>query len=155
IAGVSTVPDRDLRDALAQLVAAELIFQRGSPPEATYIFKHALVQDAAYASLLRSRRQQLHAKIAQVLTRQFTGTTYALPEILARHYSSAGLTEQAVESWRLAGERAVSRSAFEEAIAHFTNCLNEIGQLTEGRKRQELEVDLRLGLAGALAVTKG
>ena len=91
------------------------------------------MQDAAYASLVKSRRQQLHARLAQVLTKQ-----YALPEVLARHYSSAGLTEQAVESWRLAGERAVLRSAFEEAIAHFTNGLNEIAQLAVGRRLRSL-----------------
>ena len=109
------MPQQQIDDALAQLVSAELIFRRGSPPDAEYTFKHALVQDAAYSTLLRSRRQQIHARIAAVLEADFANTIPAEPELLARHLTDAGLLEKAVPWWLRAGERATERSTNLEA----------------------------------------
>ena len=95
---------RKIDEALAQLVAAELIFRRGTPPDAEYTFKHALVQDAAYSTLLRSRRQQIHGRIATTLESQFPETMTAQPELLAHHCGEAGLTEKAVGYWLKAGQ---------------------------------------------------
>ena len=95
----AALPEKDLKVALGQLVAAELIFQRGVPPDAAYQFKHSLVQDAAYASLVRSRRQQLHGKIARALEEQFPDIAATEPEILAHHFTEAGLTESAIDYW--------------------------------------------------------
>src|SRR5713101_3161625 len=107
-----------LQHELRRLVEAELLYQRGLPPQATYLFKHALIQDAAYQSLLRSTRQQYHQRIAQVLEAQFPETVTTQPELLAYHYTEAGLTEQAIPYWQRAGQRAVERSAHVEAISH-------------------------------------
>ena len=104
-------PKTELRAALDQLVASELVFRRGAPPDATYSFKHALVQDAAYQSLLKSRRQQLHARIARVLEERFSEAADAQPELLAHHCTEAGLSEKAVEYWYQAGRLASERSA--------------------------------------------
>jgi predicted ATPase len=89
-----------------------LVFRRGAPPQATYSFKHALVQDAAYQSLLKSKRQQLHARIAQMLEQRLPDAIETAPEVLARHLTEAGLTERAFPYWRRAGELAVARSAY-------------------------------------------
>ena len=105
---VSPLDEATLQQALAQLVEAELLYQRGTPPQATYIFKHALVQDAAYQSLLRSTRQQYHQRIAQVLEAQFPETAETQPELLAHHYTEAGLGEQAVATGSEQGERAIA-----------------------------------------------
>ena len=119
IAAVAGLPEQDLQAALAQLVAAELVFQRGVPPDAKYLFKHALVQDAAYASLVRSRRQQLHAQIARALEEQFPDVVESEPEVLAQHFTAAGLTERGVFYWHRAGQQASDRSAYLEATRHF------------------------------------
>jgi predicted ATPase len=116
---LAAVADRrqvDLHSALDQLVQAELIFRRGSPPEATYSFKHALVQDAAYGTLLKPRRQHLHARIARVLEEQFAEQARAQPELLAHHFSQAGLSNEALSYWQRAGELASARSAQAEAV---------------------------------------
>src|SRR5262249_11276815 len=105
-----------LQHELGRLVEAEIVYQRGVPPQATYIFKHALIQDAAYQSLLKSTRQQYHQRIAQVLEAQFLETTQTQPELLAHHYTEAGLTEKAIHAWHHAGQRAIERSAHVEAI---------------------------------------
>ena len=115
LAAVADRPEAELRAALDQLVSSELVFRRGTPPEATYSFKHALVQDAAYGTLLKSRRQQLHARIAQVLEEQFPETAEAQPELLAHHCTQAGLVEKAVDYWYKAGRQAMARSATVEA----------------------------------------
>src|SRR4029453_3845060 len=101
---------------LAQLVGAELLYQRGRPPKATYRFKHALIQDAAYQSLLKSTRQQYHHRIAQILESRFAETASPQPELLAHHYTEAGLTAQALPYWQAAGQRALQRSANREAV---------------------------------------
>src|SRR5215831_18977795 len=120
---VSQVEEVMLQHELRRLVDAELVYQRGVPPQATYVFKHALIQDTAYASLLKSTRQQYHQRIAQVLEAQFPETIEAQPELLAQHYTEAGLTEPAVHYWYRAGQKAHERSAHVEAIRHLTRGL--------------------------------
>ena len=112
LAAVSPLSAAELDTALEQLVSSELVFRRGAPPEATYTFKHALVQDAAYQSLLKSRRQRLHSEIADVLER---GSLAVAPEVLARHLTEAARTDEAVAYWHLAGRRAIELSASREA----------------------------------------
>src|SRR4029453_2674077 len=108
-----------LQQGLKQLMAVELVYQRGLVPQATYLFKHALVQDAAYHSLLKSKRQQYHTTIAQVLARRFPETIETQPGLIAHHYTEAGLIEQAIPFWQRSGERATTqRSAYAEAINH-------------------------------------
>jgi class 3 adenylate cyclase/tetratricopeptide (TPR) repeat protein len=146
LAAVSPLPQPGLSAALDQLVGSELIFCRGSPPEAAYSFKHALVQDAAYQSLLRSRRQQLHAKIAEVLEERFEDTR---PEILARHCTEAGLTDKAVTYWHLAGTRAIELSAYREAINHLERAQKLLLTLPAAPERDARELDLQLALGAA------
>jgi predicted ATPase len=117
IAAVAVMPPPQLDDALAQLVGAELIYRRGAPPDAEYTFKHALVQDAAYGTLLRSRRQQLHARIAATLEDRFPDIVAAQPAQLARHCTGAGLTEKAIAYWLAAGQHALGKSMLAEAVA--------------------------------------
>ena len=146
IAAVAPHSKTDLDSALNQLTESGLAFRRGTPPEATYAFKHALVQDAAYDSLLKSRRQTLHAKIAQALERNVTDTT---PEVLAHHFTQAGLNERAVPYWLAAGRRSLSRPALPEAVSHLTTALTLNAQLSPSiqRDRQELSIRLALGTA--------
>jgi class 3 adenylate cyclase len=121
---VSQLNDRTLHEELHRLVEAELLYQRGVPRQATYTFKHALIQDAAYESLLKSTRQQYHQRIAQVLEGQFPETVDHQPELLAHHYTEAGLNAQAVSYWYKAAQRAVERSAHVEAISHLRTGLS-------------------------------
>ena len=151
-----TVMDQSTLDrGLARLVAAELLYQRGIPPSATYIFKHALIQDAAYQSMLISRRQQLHQHIAEVLAAQFAAMAETQPETLAHHYTEAGLATQAVEYWRRAGERAVGRSANVEAIAHLTSGLEVLKTVPDTPGRTEQELVLHAALLPPLWASKG
>lgn len=154
LAAVAGLSARHLQDALEQLVRAELVFQHGTSPEATYSFKHALVRDAAYESLLRSRRQQLHGRIADALERQ-SNVAEVEPETLAHHLTEAGLNEKAVEYWLRAGQRAAGQSAHKEAISHLTRGLAVLATLpaTEEHARQELE--MQAALASALTAIKG
>src|SRR6266849_2851769 len=116
---VSQLDESTLQRELGRLVEAEIVYQRRLPPQSTYVFKHALIQDAAYESLLKSTRQQYHQRIAEVLEAQFPETIVTQPELLADHYTEAGLIEQAVGYWHKAGQRAASeRSAHVEAIGH-------------------------------------
>src|SRR5215475_13824837 len=119
---------------LRRLVEAELLYQRGVPLQATYTFKHALIQDTAYASLLKSTRQQYHQRIARVLEEQFPETAETQPELVAHHYTEAGLTEQAVPFWHHAGQRASERSAHVEAITHLNQGLRALTTLPETRE---------------------
>src|SRR6202008_2909939 len=112
-------------------VAAELLYQRGVPPQAIYTFKHALIQEAAYQSLLKRTRQQYHQRIAQVLETQFLETVADQPELLAHHYTEAGRTEQAIPYWQRAGQRANERSAHAEAISHLTKGLEVLKTLPD------------------------
>jgi predicted ATPase len=152
---VSSLNEETLQQGLRQLVDAELIYQRGLPPQATYLFKHALVQDTAYQSLLKSRRQQLHQQIAQVLTERFPETVETQPELLAHHYTEAGLAEQAIGYWQKAGERAIHRSAYEEAVVHLTKGLGGLKALPNTAERAQQELTLQLALSNALMATKG
>src|SRR5437899_7354422 len=128
---VSPLDEATLQRELGRLVEAELVYQRGLPPQATYTFKHALIQDAAYQSLLKSTRQQYHQRIAQVLEAQFPETTEGQPELLAHHCIEAGLIAQAVSYWHKAGQRASERSAHAEAIAHLRQGLALLETLPE------------------------
>ena len=129
LAAVTGSDDAQLEGDLQQLEKSELVFRRGVPPEATYTFKHALVQDAAYQSLLKSRRQQIHAIIASTLEAQFPEIAEAEPETLAHHYTAAGLAEQAVAYWLKAGQQALKRSANLEAMAHLGKGLELVAAL--------------------------
>jgi TOMM system kinase/cyclase fusion protein len=152
---VAQLNDRTLHEELHRLVEAELLYQRGVPPQATYTFKHALIQDAAYESLLKSTRQQYHQRIAQVLEGQFPETVDPQPELLAHHYTEAGLIEQAVGYWQKAGQSAVQRSAHVEAIAHLRQGLTLLETLPETAERRQREVDLHITLGAALIATQG
>ena len=155
LAAVVPLPEGDLAAALERLVAAELVFRRGIPPAATYIFKHALVRDAAYQSLLRKRRQELHAKIATALETDFPQKLEAQPELVALHFDEAGLFEKAVGYWLLAGVLAAGRSANVEAIAHLRSGLASLAALPLAEPRTRLELSLLLALGGPLLATKG
>ncbi|MCP4257774.1 MAG: AAA family ATPase [Planctomycetes bacterium] len=152
---VSHLEEETLYQGLKELVEAELIYQRGIPPQATYTFKHALIQETAYQSLLRSTRQQYHQRIAEELVRGFPETVAAQPELVAHHFIEAGLVEQAIPYCQQAGQFAVERSANEEAIVHLSRGLELLEQLpvTLGRDQQELSLQMTLGTA--LIVSKG
>jgi tetratricopeptide (TPR) repeat protein len=139
----------ELEADLERLIAAALVFRQGVPPHATYLFKHALVQDAAYGTLLRSSRQQLHGRIASTLEEEFPEVIEIQPELLARHCAEAGLDEQAIKYWRTAGEKAVRRASNREAIGHFRQALalNEKQAPDVGRSLTELAILSQLGPA--------
>jgi class 3 adenylate cyclase/predicted ATPase len=149
LAAVCRLPEDDLRAALVPLVASELVVQRGTPPNAVYFFKHALVQDAAHNSLLRGPRQQLHGQIAEALEIQSPELMESQPELFAQHYAEAGLVEKAVACWGMAGRRSAARSAMMEAVAQFEKALDQLTLLpdTSERQRQELEFFSALGAA--------
>ena len=140
----------DLGAALDRLVGTELVFRRGTPPEASYSFKHALVRDAAYESLLKSRRQQIHARIARVLETELSVIADNEPEVVAQHWSAAGHPEHALAHWRIAARRASGRSAYREAVAFFEQALASLDQLSESDDVRRLAIDLRLELRPAL-----
>jgi class 3 adenylate cyclase/predicted ATPase len=152
---VSQLDEVTLRRELSRLVEAEIVYQRGLPPQSTYIFKHALIQDAAYQSLLKSTRQQYHQRIGQVLEEQFSETAQAQPELVAQHYTEAGLIEQSIAYWYKAGQRAIERSAHVEAIAHLRQGLALLQTLPETPDRLQREVDLLIALGASLLATKG
>ena len=145
----------DLQAALNKLVEAEILYQRGVGEQARYFFKHALIQDTAYQSLLKSTRQQYHKQIAQVLEEQFPQTKETQPELLAHHYTEAGLIEQAIPYWQKAGERATQRSAYTEAISHLTVGLELIKTLPDTSKRAQQELMLQVTLGTTLMATQG
>jgi class 3 adenylate cyclase/predicted ATPase len=155
LATVVRKPMAELSSALDRLVAAGLLFCQGVPPHATYLFKHALVQDAAYGTLLRESRRALHAHIAETLESQFPEIAESQPELLARHCTEAGSIEKAAHLWGKAGQRSVERSAPMEAAAQFTRALIHIAALpgTPAIRREQLK--LQVGLSNALMHTKG
>ena len=155
LAAVSPLRDNELQDSLTQLTNAELIFRRGTPPDATYSFKHALVQDAAYESLLKSRRQQLHTTIAQTLEERFPDLIETEPELAAHHYTVAGLDSQAIPFWLAAGERDIARFANTEAINNLHSGIGLLGGLQEGEERDRLEIPLQTMLGIAFLSVKG
>ena len=150
-----TMDERTLLEGLTQLVATELLYQRGRPPRATYTFKHALVQDAAYQSLLKRTRQQYHQQVAQLLEARFPETVVTAPEVVAHHYTEAGCAAQALPLWRQAGQRALQRSANLEAIEHLTRGLTVLATLPDTPDRLQHELDLHVTLGPALMATKG
>jgi class 3 adenylate cyclase/predicted ATPase len=152
---VSPLDEATLQQGLRQLVDAELLYQRGLSPRTTYFFKHALIQDTAYQSLLKSRRQQLHQQIAQVLAEQFPETVETQPELLAHHYTEAGLLEHAIPYWQKAGEHATQRSANVEAIAHFSKGLELLKTLPETPERSRYELTLQIALGPVVIAAKG
>jgi class 3 adenylate cyclase/predicted ATPase len=152
---VSRWDEDTLHRGLQRLVAAEFLYQQGLPPQSTYRFKHALIQDAAYQSLLKSTRRQHHQRIAQVVAAQFPETAETQPELLAYHYSEAGLHAQAIPYWHQAGLRASERSAYVEALAHLTQGLALLPLLPATPARTQQELVLQLALGPVLAATKG
>ena len=144
-----------VHQGLHQLVAAEFLYQRGVPPQATYTFKHALIQDVAYQSLLRSTRQQYHQRIAQALEAQFPETVATQPELVAQHYTAAGCAEQAVVYWQRAGQHASDRSAHLEAISHLTTGIELLKTLPETPEHTQQALTLHIALGAALQMAKG
>jgi predicted ATPase len=155
LAAVSPLDASVLQHGLAQLVDAELLYQRGHLPQAQYIFKHALIRDAAYQSLLRSTRQQYHQQIAQVIEARLPGICETQPELLPHHYTEAGLSAHAIPYWQRAGEHSNARSAYVEAVAHCRKGLELLKTLPDTPERTRQELDLQMILARALQVTKG
>jgi DNA-binding winged helix-turn-helix (wHTH) protein/tetratricopeptide (TPR) repeat protein len=151
---VSRLPEDELKAAVASLVASELVFQHGTPPEAVYSFKHALIQDAAYQSLLRRTRQQYHHQMATLLEDRFPEMASAQPELVAHHYSEAICPAQAITYWLRAGVAAASKSANLEAIAQFGRGLELADALSDPRERAERELDLQMVLGPALVASK-
>ncbi len=152
---VSQLDAATLQRELGRLVEAEIVYQRGLPPQSTYVFKHALIQDTAYESLLKSTRQQYHQRIAQVLEAQFPETAEAEPELLAHHCTEAGLIAQAVGYWQKAGQSAVQRSAHAEAIVHLRQGLELLKMLPETPQRTQREVNMHIALGASLLAVKG
>jgi class 3 adenylate cyclase/predicted ATPase len=155
LASVAPMGANELADALAQLARAGLVYARGEPPEATYVFKHALVQDAAYASLLRSRRQQLHARIAEILERKAPDTPSRRPELLAFHFGAAGLDAQAKEYWSRAARQAFARNDFAEALHHNREALSLVRKEPPSPARTRTESELLDDQVVLLAALKG
>ena len=155
LAAVARKPETELVSALDRLVAAGLVFRQGVPPYATYLFKHALVQDAAYGTLLRQARRALHARIAEALEREFVEISEAQPELLARHCTEAGLIEKAVGLWGKAGQRSLERSALVEALEQFTRALKQIAILPTTPALRREEIKLRAALIHPLTHVKG
>ena len=155
LAAVVRKPEAELGAALDRLMAAGLLFRQGVPPHATYLFKHALVQDAAYGTLLREPRRALHARIAETLESQFTEIAESQPELIARHCTEAGLIEKATEFWGKAGQRSLQRSAAVEASEQLTRAVNQIALLPSSPALRRQEITFQVALANALMHTKG
>jgi predicted ATPase len=152
---VSHLPEDELQASLARLAGSELVFQRGTPPDAVYAFKHALVQDAAHGSLLRSARQQLHAQIAEALETQSPELMDSQPELFAQHYAEAGLVERSVACWSKAGRRSTARSAMAEAAAQFQRGLDQLALLPDTHENQRQGLEFCSALGAVLMAVKG
>jgi class 3 adenylate cyclase/tetratricopeptide (TPR) repeat protein len=155
LAAVARKPEPEVASALDRIIAAGLLFRQGVPPQASYLFKHALVQDAAYGTLLREPRRSLHARIAETLESQFVEVAENRPELLARHCTEAGLIEKAVALWGKAGQRSLERSALVEAVEQLTRALAQIATLPASPVRRREEIRCQVALANALMHTKG
>jgi class 3 adenylate cyclase/predicted ATPase len=155
IRAVSPLDEETLQRELARLAEAELLHQRGVPPQARYIFKHAMIQETAYQSLLKSKKQQYHQQIAWALEKQFPETRDTHPELVAHHYTEAGLKDQAIVYWQQAGQRAIERSANVEAVSHLTKGLELLTALPDSVGRAQQELALHIALGPALMATKG
>jgi class 3 adenylate cyclase/tetratricopeptide (TPR) repeat protein len=155
LAAVAGLPDLVLQDALARLTEAELVFLRGTPPNAVYTFKHALIQDAAYSTMLRGRRQQLHSAIALVLEKRFPDVVKTTPEVVAQQFERAAQNENAIKYWQQAADRDLRRFAMKESMAHYASALRLALAMPEGRRRDELELEVSLGLGLAQIIGIG
>lgn len=155
LAQLTKFDERELSHALDQLIHADLIYAYGKPPRATYTFKHALIQDAAYSSLLRGKRQMLHVNIAHILEERFPERVRTEPELMAQHYSGGGLTDEALSYWLQAGERAIVRSAYAEAMAHINTAMAMLNDLPEGIERDQHELALQILLGRTSLATVG
>ena len=155
LAAVVGLEEAELRDGLTRLDEAEILFVRGEPPQSSYTFKHALVQEAAYESLLKRTRRQLHGRVVEVLLAQFPERAAAEPEVIARHAELAGQTDQATTYYQRAGEQAQARSAHGEAIAQFRKAIALLATQPEGAQRDTHEVALQLLLGGSLIADRG
>jgi len=155
LAAAGQLPEPELQEALRRLVEAGLVFQRGMPPTAEYLFKHALVQDTAYSTLLRGPRQALHRRIAEALEQRFPDFVETRPEILAHHYGEAAIADKAIAYWHLAGKLSVAKAAVREATAQLRRGLSLLDGLPETRERQQLELDIHVTLTTALMAGKG
>ena len=155
IHAVAKLDEATLQEGLRQLGAAEILYQRGVPPQATYSFKHSLLQDVSYESLLKSKRQQLHTQTAQVLEQQFPETTELHPELVAHHYTEATLSEQAIPYWQQAGEKSMQSSAYVEAVHHFTQGVRLLQTLSNAADQAEKELAMHVPLVSAFIALKG
>ena len=155
LAAVVGLDEAALRHGLARLDEAEILFVRGEPPQSSYTFKHALVQEAAYESLLKRTRRQLHGRVVEVLLAQFPERASAEPEVMARHAELAGQTDEAITYYQRAGEEAQARSAHAEAIAQFRKAIALLATQPEGPRRDTHEVALQLLLGGSLIADRG
>lgn len=155
LAAIVRKPEAELQSAIDRLIAAGLVFGQGVPPQATYLFKHALVQDAAYGTLLREPRRALHARIAETLETQFVEIAENQPELLARHCTEAGLIEKGALLWGKAGQRSLTRSALVEAIAQFTRALNQLSSLPSTPALRSEQIRLQVAIIAPLIHVKG
>ena len=155
LGAVAGKPEAELASALDRLIAAGLLFRQGVPPHATYLFKHALVQDAAYGALLREHRRALHARIAEILESQFLEIAESQPELLARHCTEAGQIEKAAGLWSKAGQRSLERSALIEAAEQFTRALDQIAALPSTPALRRQQIKLQVALIAPLIHVKG
>ena len=152
---VSPLSEDELQSALTKLADAELIYVRGLPPAATYQFKHALIQDAAYEALLKSKRRELHTRVAKILTKQFSALAEAQPQLLARHWTDAGEAEPAIAAWTKAAKAADARSAFKEAEGGYRQAISMLGTLPESSERDVRELELMTPLVLVVSATRG
>jgi predicted ATPase len=155
LAELAKVEEEILRDGLAKLVATELLYQRGRPPRAKYVFKHVLIRDAAYQSLLRRTRQEYHEQVAELWLSHFPELVEAEPEVVAHHFTEAGCVESALTFWHRAGQRAIERSANLEAIGHLSRGLDVLDAMTDPSEYIEQELRLQTTLGPALMAAKG
>jgi class 3 adenylate cyclase/predicted ATPase len=155
LAAVMRKPEAELASVLNRVVEAGLLFRQGVPPHATYLFKHALVQDAAYGTLLREPRRALHARIAETLENQFAKIAASQPELLARHCTEAGLIEKAASLWGKAGQRSLERAALVEAAEQLRRALAQISDLPSTPALRRMQINLQVALVSALMYVKG
>src|ERR1700676_4716513 len=155
LAAVVRKPEAELSASLDRLIGAGLLFRKGVPPDTTYLFKHTLVQDAAYGTLLRKPRRALHARIADTLERQFADIAAGQPDLLARHYTEAGLIDKAAGLWGKAGLRSLERSALVEAVEQLTRALGQIATLPSKPELRREEIKLQVALIDPLMHVKG
>ena len=155
IRAVADMEDTPLQTALELLAEADILLVQGLAPDAEYRFKHTLIQDAAYENLLKSRRQVLHRRVGETLRQKFGSTAAAEPELLAHHFTRAGMSEEAVEWWGKAGQRSLERSALVEAVAQLTRALDQIASLPATPKLRRVQIEFQVALINSLMHVKG